>query len=506
MEKLIDDQDLHLKLFENKMNSNLFKFLVREYFSNSMNPFLILKMLSKILFSNISKILKLKYILFFLTILKRLTISERLLKEHINPIITDTFEHILTRKADYVIILQYAIFLVQIGQADFALSRLQIFSTDLRFINNGELLFYRGLIDYMDLKTNKNFFSLFHKSLTLLKNNEKNYAEFIVDFLVSKNMTQELGELLRHDKIKEIFEKNDKKKFRLLNTIAESDFMDMSRKISILCEELNKNFTEFTVLLKFCDMVENFYEEKNINVISNTNRKNKKIVDNYDVDMESNENEIYKRNSTNFAEKVAFVGMKHLKIYIKFLSSYAIFDSFNLKCISLLEDALDYLKLNTDMVFDWKTKIEITDDPNLAQQSNESNNKNTKSHLLAIYGIIQENNKLFIEIILKQTITKEIIRMYKKKNKNAMAWNSNTSHETEKYSYDLGNIYNKWINLIDLNYEIINGYKLSELYQDVLLPFEKRNKTIDNWLNSQNVKDLLNWIKLIKNISIIDKQ
>ena len=48
--------------FENKINNNLFKFLVREYFSNNMNPFEVLKFMSKILYSKISKWVKMKYI------------------------------------------------------------------------------------------------------------------------------------------------------------------------------------------------------------------------------------------------------------------------------------------------------------------------------------------------------------------------------------------------------------------------------------------------------------
>lgn len=51
--------------FENKVNNNLFKFLVREYLSQSMNPFEILRCMMKIIFSKISKLVKLKYICVF---------------------------------------------------------------------------------------------------------------------------------------------------------------------------------------------------------------------------------------------------------------------------------------------------------------------------------------------------------------------------------------------------------------------------------------------------------
>jgi hypothetical protein len=47
---------------DNKINNNLFRFIVREYFSNTLNPFEALKMVSKILYSKVSKLVKMKYI------------------------------------------------------------------------------------------------------------------------------------------------------------------------------------------------------------------------------------------------------------------------------------------------------------------------------------------------------------------------------------------------------------------------------------------------------------
>jgi len=48
--------------FENKINNNFFKILVREYLSNSLNAFEILRGVVKIIFSRVSKLVKLKYI------------------------------------------------------------------------------------------------------------------------------------------------------------------------------------------------------------------------------------------------------------------------------------------------------------------------------------------------------------------------------------------------------------------------------------------------------------
>jgi hypothetical protein len=258
----MEKDENNVKLFENVMNNNIFKFLVRAYYSKTINSFKILKLLSKILSFKISKLLKLKYILFFLNILKRFTINESVFNQNINPIINEVIGDVLTRKADYVIIIQYAIFLVQIGEIDFALSRLQIFSTDLRFMNNGELVFYKGLISlYANIDEFKNFITIIEKSLSFIKKNNFIYCEWVINFLIYKGLFSDLLNFLKKDKLREYINKNDPQKAILINSLNDVDFLDLNKKISIVAKELEFNPYNFAILEKFRDLVDNYYEE-----------------------------------------------------------------------------------------------------------------------------------------------------------------------------------------------------------------------------------------------------
>ena len=49
------------------------------------------------------------------------------LLSNIDSIINETLDHLLTRKADYIITIKYAIFLFELGRLDKALTRIQIF-------------------------------------------------------------------------------------------------------------------------------------------------------------------------------------------------------------------------------------------------------------------------------------------------------------------------------------------------------------------------------------------
>jgi hypothetical protein len=71
---------------------------------------------------------------------------------NIDTIINETLDNLLSRKADYDIILKYSIFLLEIGRIDKAITRLQIFNFDPRFMNNGELLFYKGIYEFILLE------------------------------------------------------------------------------------------------------------------------------------------------------------------------------------------------------------------------------------------------------------------------------------------------------------------------------------------------------------------
>jgi len=115
---------------------------------------------------------------------------------NMDSIINETLDSLLTRKADYTIIIKYAIFLLNIGRIDKAITRLQIFNFDPRFMNNGELLFYKGLLEFIKLENEKekeNKISVsnnvnsvllnFNKCIGLIKNDEIFYMDWILNFL-----------------------------------------------------------------------------------------------------------------------------------------------------------------------------------------------------------------------------------------------------------------------------------------------------------------------------------
>ncbi len=115
---------------------------------------------------------------------------------NLDSIINETLDSLLTRKADYTIILKYAVFLFEMGRIEKAITRLQIFNYDPRFMNNGELLFYKGLLEFIKLSNEKDdvisnynnlnynsFLLNFNKCIGLIKNDEIFYMDWILNFL-----------------------------------------------------------------------------------------------------------------------------------------------------------------------------------------------------------------------------------------------------------------------------------------------------------------------------------
>lgn len=435
------DED-KVKLFENIKHNNIFKFLVREYYLQSMNPFSVLRLLSKILSSKISKLLKLKYILFFFSILKKMTINESIFNLNVFPIINHTIGDVLTRKADYVIIIQYAIFLVQVGEVDLALSRLQILSTDLRFMNNGELIFYRALILYTTInkdisKSNsnqdemRNFISLIEKSLSLIKKNVFLYCEWILRFLINKNLIQEIPNLLKHDKMKEFMGKQPIKEMNFLNSLTDSDFIEQNSKIANLAENLKNNFTDFSILLKFIDFIEIYYSE------FSEMKSNTKLL---------------------FIQKLSNLNESYVLIYIQFLYTYIQFDYLNEDVIRITEHMHKELKY-----------------------ANEKNiNYLNKDNIERLRIVMVENLKIFIEILLKDKIRKNIIETFKKIKKSEIENNTKLIYSKKIIkSFNIEERCKKIvriINLIDICANLVFGNKLFSFKVDENLIFENEKK------------------------------
>jgi hypothetical protein len=85
-----------------------------------------------------------------------------------------------------MIIIKYAIFLVQIGKLDLALTRLQVFHFDPRFMNIGQLLFFKGILELM--LDNKSYMSNFIQSIGLTKTEDITDYEWLIDYFASRQM------------------------------------------------------------------------------------------------------------------------------------------------------------------------------------------------------------------------------------------------------------------------------------------------------------------------------
>lgn len=434
----------NVRLFENAMNNVIFKFLVSEYYSQNMNPFQILRALSKILAFKISKFLKIKYILLFLSILKKLTISKSIFDSCISLIINEYIGDIITRKADYVIIIQMIIFLVQIGEVDFALSKLQIYSYDTRFMNYGELLFYRAIILYSTDKNidYKNIVSLLDKSLMLIKNQAFLYCEWVIRFIINKNLTSELEIISKNDKIREYITHNTKLS-NFLNAFNDVDYIDILKKIQHISEELEINFIDFSIALKFIELVNNYYDEN------------------------------YQRSKLSLINKILNLNQKYFIIFIKFLFTHLLYDYKNENLQNILISILKELKVNLE---------------NNSENLNQDNKE-------AIKNIIMENSKYIVDLLIKDKIYKKILEM-KKNPKNII-------EKIFKYSRKLITATNydnlfitieKILEITDISYGLLYGLKFTHYYSLKADPtlLKSDEQYLINFLNN------LNSIKLTK--------
>ena len=70
-----NDRDTKFELLTNKLNKMLFRFLIREYYSVSINPFYCLKLLTKIIHNDVNDNLKEQCALFLVYILQNLCVK-----------------------------------------------------------------------------------------------------------------------------------------------------------------------------------------------------------------------------------------------------------------------------------------------------------------------------------------------------------------------------------------------------------------------------------------------
>ena len=189
-----DEKDGNYEKLLTKLNKSLFCFITREYYSKKIDNFIALKLLSKIIFSEKNYKLQTKCASLFFNILSKKSLLECDPKqEKITPIINDMKTILLISKNNYPIIIENAIYLVQTNNIDKAISTLQYFSNQRLFINCGEILFYKAIIEYFlnsdqEEKDLNIFISNLDKSLCLIKNNPEPYYHWAIDFLIQKKL------------------------------------------------------------------------------------------------------------------------------------------------------------------------------------------------------------------------------------------------------------------------------------------------------------------------------
>ena len=395
------------ELLSNKLNNKLFIFLLREYYSYSINPFSCLKYLSQIIHSRITDNLKHKCSVFLFYILQHLSVSETI-EGNIVPIIGDMLENILTKKADFPIVLQYASFFVRINKVSRAITILQFFSTsDNKFINSGEILFYKTVIEYMIEKQTDRviFVKGLDKSVKLIKKDKYYYYCWIIDFCIYSKFFVELKNTLMINEYISIFLNDFPKKKNLCNLQCNTEDESLSR-LTELAKTLKDNCFNFGLCEQFKELVEVYYNENFM------------------------ENE-----SIKFIEKIININETFFIYYLNFLTTYYLFQPFENDIIMLISEAFNEL----DALLNLEKKIKIL--------KNEQNFENFKKMILKFY-------KNVIFGLLKKKIGKNIRKWIKSKKI------EEGNDKIEKVIY-----------IINLTKKIITGQELIEITPEIKQKF-----------------------------------
>ena len=240
-----------------KLNKSLFYFITREYYSKKIDLFTSLKLLSKIIYTSPDYKLQTKCASLLFNILSRKEIiSSDKKQEKITPIINDMKNILLLTKNNYPIIIENAVYLIQTGDINKALSTLQFFSNQNTFINCGEILFYKALIEYF-LNSEKNkedkniFVANLDKALCLIKNNPEPYYHWAIDFLIQNKMYKEIKEYFYKSSYMVDFlgQKKNENKFRYINLILKTYFNKENTEF-IYDNNINNN-NQFLSLYKY---------------------------------------------------------------------------------------------------------------------------------------------------------------------------------------------------------------------------------------------------------------
>lgn len=402
-------EDCKYELLSNKMNNSLFKFLMREYYSHTIDPFFCLKLLSKIYHTKITDKLKEKCASFLFTILQELNITEQM-QENITPIINDMLDNVLTRKADYPIVLYYSFFLIHIGNVQKAITTIQIFSNENRFMNSGEILFYKALIEYViEKKTEAIYFVRgIEKAIPLIKHNKNSFYIWILDFCIDKRMNYEIKDtLMKNGYLNTHMNNVNKEKLYIIKLLL-NDEDDSINRLEVLSKALVNNSFNYSLLEKVKELAISYYQEN-----------------------------LFSSNNSSIVYLLKSIDENALYDYVSFLFTYYIYQPYEEKCYKEIKEVLDDIN-----------KIINSKEPILKVRlfSNEELYYLFKASIISFY-------KNVIFLILKQKIKKEII------------YHLNLNEQEKKPSF-ISKIVN-CLNIINITKEIITGSQLLIISNEV---------------------------------------
>ena len=479
-----------------KMNKSLFYFITREYYSKKLNIFICLKLLSKIIHTSPDYKLQTKCASLLFNILsQKEIISCDKKQKKITPIINDMKNILLLSKTNYPIIIENAVFLIQTGDINKALSTLQYFSNQNAFINCGEILFYKALIEFF-LNSGKNkedkniFVSNLDKALCLIKTNPEPYYHWAIDFMIQNKMYKEIKEYFLKSgyMVDFLSQKKNENKNKYINLLLKTNFgkenneliydtgnnnqflglykisnnnsnnNNLINNINIIEQSIDeendirikiKNFGEFLkiypfnfdIVIHIHDLVENYFSDDVILAKKNIDLNKYKL----------------------FIEKLIYFGENIFLEYLYFNMNYFIFDFFSPKfkneSFSKLKEILSNINYIVNNI-----------DNNCLLKNNENCAEMQKN-------IIEFYKNLIFEI-LKKKVVKIIKKNILLKRKNKVDVDDEKTKKTKK------NI-KKFFEIVNLCKEIITGEKLIDINND---------KFISNLLT----KDFILYIKNLK--------
>ena len=424
-----EEKDYLSETLFNKLHKYFYTFLIREYYSQSINPFFCLKLLVKIIHNNITDKLKEKCSSFLFYILEDLFLIDNF-QANITPIINDMLDNTLTRKADFYIILNYSNFLIHINNHSDSIKNLQIFSQENRFINCGEILFYKTIFEYFYEDKKNIFINNINKSISLIKNNKENFYLFILDFILNNGFFNDFKDVLNCINLN-IVNLNliNEKKFNFYKNNFDFNINKFCTENELLKNKIykinnllkNQNFFNFKLSEKLLELIENYYNEFHDEINEKETIKSEKIIDYF-----------------------LFIDEKLILDYLIFITDYFFFQIFN----NEIYEILMFFLSSIDNKINKGNKI----------FSNEKLFKKFQYQILKFYQILILN---VLKVKIKNNI-KKLIKYKKRKNNNKI------NFELEIFKIE------KIINVINLTKKIISGKILFSLTNEL------KNEIISN--------------------------